>query len=230
MTDDDPIDIAALTALCQAHEQRPIPGYPGYVATTKGEIWSLNPKWTKRSGRLLRPQKNKDGYYKVRVYRSGIRVNVSVHRLVARAFHGLPSPGQHTRHLDGTRTNNAPSNLAWGSAKDNAEDRIRHGRTFCGDRSPTRRHPESVARGNRHGTHTHPESVARGDRSGSRRHPEKRPRGELAAKSALKNADIVAIRASVLSGVTTQELAAKYGLHIRSIQRIVRRKSWSHVA
>lgn len=58
-----------------------------------------------------------------------------VHRLVAFAFIGLPEPNQVVRHLDGNPFNNVVSNLAWGSAADNTEDRVRHGRTTKGTRN-----------------------------------------------------------------------------------------------
>lgn len=52
-------------------------------------------------------------------------------------------PRQEVRHLDGDKRNTAPSNLVWGTARENAADRERHGRT---------------ARGLRNGAHTKPES------------------------------------------------------------------------
>ena len=39
------------------------------------------------------------------------------------------------RHLDGNKDNNAPDNVVWGNAKENAADRDRHGRTVRGARS-----------------------------------------------------------------------------------------------
>jgi hypothetical protein len=38
------------------------------------------------------------------------------------------------RHLDGDHLNSHVSNLAWGTGKDNADDRERHGRTARGER------------------------------------------------------------------------------------------------
>lgn len=39
-----------------------------------------------------------------------------------------PFPGAQVRHLDGNPANNCASNLAWGNATENADDRLRHGR------------------------------------------------------------------------------------------------------
>lgn len=57
-----------------------------------------------------------------------------VHRLVLEAFGGPCPDGMECRHLDGVRTNNAASNLCWGTRQDNADDRKRHGRAIKGER------------------------------------------------------------------------------------------------
>ena len=57
------------------------------------------------------------------------------HRLLLLTFVGPPPfPGAQVRHLDGNPMNNALDNLAWGTAKENAADRDRHGTT---NRRPT---------------------------------------------------------------------------------------------
>lgn len=62
------------------------------------------------------------------------RVRRSVHRLVAEAFIPKPDGATMVRHLNGDNADNRASNLAWGTAKDNSEDRKRHGRTASGHR------------------------------------------------------------------------------------------------
>lgn len=65
----------------------------------------------------------------------GIRKRVSVHRLVAINFLGLPPfAGAEVRHLDGNHMNHSIDNLAWGTRKENAADRERHGTTARGPR------------------------------------------------------------------------------------------------
>jgi HNH endonuclease len=59
---------------------------------------------------------------------------VPAHRLIALAFHG-PAYGRVTRHLNGIKTDNRSTNLAWGTPKENAQDRLRHGATPIGERS-----------------------------------------------------------------------------------------------
>jgi DNA-binding transcriptional regulator YiaG len=51
----------------------------------------------------------------------------AVHLLVAEAFNGPRPPGLDTRHLDGNRLNNEPSNLKYGTRSENVIDSIRHG-------------------------------------------------------------------------------------------------------
>jgi hypothetical protein len=57
----------------------------------------------------------------------GVQKTFRVHQLVAAAFIGLCPEGQEVRHLDGTRDNNASSNLAYGDRSANMMDAVRHG-------------------------------------------------------------------------------------------------------
>jgi hypothetical protein len=95
----------------------------------------------RRDGLMLTPSvpRNAREYPAVMLRYSGQRRRVAVHRLVALNFVGLPPfAGAQVRHLDGNHLNARADNLAWGSAKDNADDREQHGRTAKGPR-PNRR-------------------------------------------------------------------------------------------
>jgi hypothetical protein len=111
--------------------ERHIPGFSGYLATDDGAIIStLGGAIRELSARIHR------GYphVKVTVRQNGqaVQRKLPVHRLVLLAFHGeRPFEGAQCRHLDGDPTNNRPTNLAWGSARDNLEDAIRHGTAIC---------------------------------------------------------------------------------------------------
>lgn len=109
-----------------------VPGIAHLFVDTIGYVYS-----SRRDLRCLSPYTDRDGYFRVSVTVSvGKYRAIGVHRLVAMAFHGLPpTPHHEARHLDGSRTNNAPSNLAWGTRRDNAADRERHGRTARGERN-----------------------------------------------------------------------------------------------
>lgn len=70
------------------------------------------------------------------------RKTYRVARLVCLAFHGEPPPGlPNTLHGDEDPGNNRPSNLTWGTQKENlnAPGFIDYCRTRTGDNSPTRK-------------------------------------------------------------------------------------------
>ncbi|MCF7545564.1 NUMOD4 domain-containing protein [Pseudomonas petrae] len=104
-----------------------VPNLEGYFATEDGEIVSV------RSGskRIIKQRLN-DGYYVVTLAVSvgGLRQRhrLQAHRLILMAYAGLPAADRNiARHLNGQSTDNRSVNLAWGTAKDNAQDSIRHG-------------------------------------------------------------------------------------------------------
>ena len=106
---------------------------PSYDVTIDGRIISVETNWRGYGARELAQFPNKDGYMFVRVVVNGRRVKKAVHRLVALTHLGpQPAPGHEVRHLDGNKLNNHFKNLAWGTRKQNAEDRDRHGRTSRG--------------------------------------------------------------------------------------------------
>lgn len=120
-------DIKAIEARAEK-ATRPIPGYPGYEAGQDGSVWSVASNWRGYGRRELTQEPDQYGYLKVRIYRSGRRVRKQAHLMVCLAWHGeRPSPAHEVRHLDGSRTNNDASNLAWGTRSENALDRQAHG-------------------------------------------------------------------------------------------------------
>lgn len=79
------------------------------------------------------PQRDPKRYPCVTLSKDGVPFLRSVHTLVALHFIGpKPSPVHEVRHLDGDNLNPRVDNLAWGTRKDNAIDRDRHGRTLRG--------------------------------------------------------------------------------------------------
>lgn len=107
-----------------------IPGYEGLYSVNKHGIVVSAPRKTTAGilgGKVLTPQREKNGYYRVTLSKDGEARRYSVHRLVLLTFCGEPTPGQEARHLDGNRGNNALDNLRWGSRHENAMDRSVHG-------------------------------------------------------------------------------------------------------
>jgi hypothetical protein len=126
-------------------EWRPVPDYEGfYEVSNLGRLRSLT-RTVRRSqntmrtlpGRLLAPKISNHGYRLATLSREATERTVTLHSLVAAAFIGPRPDGQHVRHLDGDKLNNRASNLAYGTALENAADTRRHGahsntkRTHC---------------------------------------------------------------------------------------------------
>lgn len=116
---------------------RPVTGWPNYYVREDGSVWSYFPRpafGRRRGWKRIRPSR-RDGYAFVTLCRPGARRRVRVHRLVLEAFVGPCPPGLEARHLDGNGHNNARTNLAWGTHRENIADRTRHGRTARGERN-----------------------------------------------------------------------------------------------
>jgi hypothetical protein len=104
----------------------------GYEVTEDGRVFSST-NWRGLGCRELAQDLNDDGYPSVRLTLNGKRTRIAVHRLVAMAYlPDRPSEKHQIRHLDGNKMNSHASNLAWGTAKQNADDREQHGRTSRG--------------------------------------------------------------------------------------------------
>jgi hypothetical protein len=116
-------------------EWRPIAGYEGiYDVSNTGSVRS----WTKaKRGGLLAPAHDSDGYLVLGLSRSGRAKRHKVHRLVLEAFVGPKPAGLICRHLNGIKTDNRLTNLAYGTYSENLLDAVAHGthavarRTAC---------------------------------------------------------------------------------------------------
>lgn len=113
-----------------------IPNFPAYRVCDQGFIET---RW--RTGsfyngfevpdvwRRMRHNERPDGYLRVDLRDGrGQSRKTYVHIVVAEAFVGpKPFAGACVRHLDGRPFNNAASNLAWGTYRENEQDKLRHG-------------------------------------------------------------------------------------------------------
>ena len=107
---------------------------PGYEVTRDGRVYSTASNWRGYGTRELAQHADSDGYPSVRLTQNGRRQRVAVHRLVAIVHLGpAPSAAHEVRHLNGDKSDNRVENLAWGTRKQNAADRARHGRTSRGE-------------------------------------------------------------------------------------------------
>ena len=111
----------------------PVVGFDGYDVSNRGRVRSWRDNRRTRTPYILKPQIIPDGYHRVGLYRGDRQKSVFVAHLVAEAFIGPRPDGLIIRHLDGTRDNNRPENLKYGTHKENSADRARHGTTRFGE-------------------------------------------------------------------------------------------------
>ena len=97
--------------------------YIGYGADVDGVCYSFKrgKEW-RRFGRV-----NRQGYMALCVHLNGKKSFINAHQLVADVFVPNPHKLPMIRHLNGIKTDNNPSNLAWGTDKDNKHDSMRLG-------------------------------------------------------------------------------------------------------
>ena len=96
-----------------------IQNYEGsYQVSNYGRIKSLNYNRTRKE-KILKPGKDKSGYFKINLYKNGKYKTYQVHRLVAEAF--ILNPNNHPiiNHKDENPSNNHVDNLEWCTYKYN---------------------------------------------------------------------------------------------------------------
>ena len=89
-------------------------GEPRYAVDSRGTVKNIE------TGRVLRPRDGGNGSLKVRLY--GGRAdgkNVSIHRLVARAYCTGYRDGMVVNHIDEDKHNNSAANLEWCTQREN---------------------------------------------------------------------------------------------------------------
>lgn len=118
-----------------ATEWKPSRLFPDYEVSTDGRVRRLT-----RGGRRypigyeLKAKPHQRGYLVYCLSRDGKECMVLAHRLVALEWIGEPPTSEHeVAHNDGSRTNNAVSNLRWATPAENQYDRRRHGTFQCGE-------------------------------------------------------------------------------------------------
>lgn len=129
-------------------QARRVPGFPGYRISREGVLYTNIPKNGKRGQktpwRIKAIHKDRDGYWCAWLRKENRSHKRFVHTLVLEAFVGSrPGPKSQCRHLNGVRTDNRLTNLKWGTAKENARDKVRHG-TCVGESNPAAKLTEAT--------------------------------------------------------------------------------------
>lgn len=119
-----------------------IAGFPAYRVGDDGTVWSCQSGHWKQ----LKAAECSGSTKVVLCAPSGKKMK-SVHVLVMEAFRGPRPAGMQVRHFpDPDIWNNALSNLRWGTAKENAADKISHGTDPSGTRNPKAKLDEAKVR------------------------------------------------------------------------------------
>lgn len=113
-------------------EWRCVVGVSGYEVSSTGLVRSWLPLRnyapTPTEPRILKPSIDKNGY---RTYALQVgpkkKKYIRGGAMVAEAWHGGRPDGMVVRHLDGSKNNDTPSNLRWGTPKENSNDSKVHG-------------------------------------------------------------------------------------------------------
>ncbi len=125
-----------------AEKWLPVDCAPGYEISEDGRVRCWRPRNRMAAApsepRAVRTWVNHRGYEMVTLHRGSRSdtVHRCVHQLVLEAFVGHREPDQEVRHLNGKKTDNTLANLAWGTKRENASDRVRHGTHGIGERNP----------------------------------------------------------------------------------------------
>ena len=108
--------------------------FPDYAVSEDGSVWTKkkkgvpSPRSVPQKWRKMSPHKDKDGYSRVVMSAGhGKTLAIRTHHLVLQTFIGPRQPGMECRHLNGIRDDNRKENLAWGTHKENCQDKKLHG-------------------------------------------------------------------------------------------------------
>ena len=106
-----------------------IPGYEGMyqmsslfrVRSFDRELFKNGKKVGFKKGRVLKIQRNSDGYSQIRCYNDGQFKNQKLHTLIAKKYHSNPHNKPEVNHINGVKYNFHPINLEWNTRSENVQ-------------------------------------------------------------------------------------------------------------
>lgn len=105
-------------------EWKTVPGTEGMLeVSSKGRVRSL----LRGKPYILKTQKDKKGYHRLRMTINREKHSFKIHRLVASTFIDNPDNLPQVNHKDGNKDNNTVSNLEWVTNKENANHAMQSG-------------------------------------------------------------------------------------------------------
>ena len=125
----------------EPEEWRPVPGHPGYEASSLGRVRSLDrwitcgnntTEWRHFHPGIILKLGPRAKYLRVGFGKGG---NKHVHVVICETFHGpRPSADHHAAHWNGVNSDNRATNLRWATRIENKADELRHGTRAQGSR------------------------------------------------------------------------------------------------
>lgn len=228
-------------------EYRPHPEFPNYAIGDDGSVWTVMCGIIQKLSPSLRgPGK----YHAVTLHYNGRKAQRYVHQLVLETYDTYRPDNLQCRHLDGNNQNNRVENLKWGTAWEQAQDKILHGTVNKGSRNGQSKLTEESVREIKSLLNSGSTTEQLADKFGVSgatinrvasnaiwSHVDLPPcearsrycRGDSSPNSKLSEQQVLEILERLKAGERYLDIAAVYGISGGLVGHIAKGRAWSHV-